>query len=303
MSATNLNTNVYNTAITLTSSYQSLATLLVTAGFTSIANNPVVAEGMFRNIDGSIDCFVAAGYTSAPTASIGKVTPLAAAFTASGLNANEVWLKGASGTPVMEVWIGAVNYSNPVISGLIGTITLTDDTIPKGDSGNLVNSRITDDGTDIAIDSEGGITSIGDVTSGGNATVLTLNDATNSIIATNASLSIGSSSGSLGYSTGAGFAVTQGTNRTTAVHIDAPSGAITLISAAGSATPRSFTVTCASCAATDTPIVVQKSGTDLYEIFVTAVAAGSFRITSFTTGGTTTETPVFNYNIIKGSAS
>jgi len=56
-------------------------------------------------------------------------------------------------------------------------------------------------------------------------------------------------------------------------------------------------------AATDVPLVVQSAGADLYEIFVTNVAAGSFKITSFTTGGTTTEQPVFNFVLIKGVAS
>lgn len=107
----------------------------------------------------------------------------------------------------------------------------------------------------------------------------------------------------VGYFTGAGGAVTQGTNRTTGVTLNTNCGSITLISAAGSATPASFTVTNSKVAATDTVVVSQKSGTDLYEIFVTAVAAGSFRITSFTTGGTTTETPVFNFTVIKGVAA
>jgi hypothetical protein len=52
-------------------------------------------------------------------------------------------------------------------------------------------------------------------------------------------------------------------------------------------------------AATDVVHVAQKSGTDLYQIFVTAVAAGSFQITFATTGGTTTEQPVFNFAVFK----
>ena len=103
----------------------------------------------------------------------------------------------------------------------------------------------------------------------------------------------------VGYSTGAGGAITQGTSRTTTVGVNNICGAITLISAAGSATPASFTVTNTVVAATDTIIVNQKSGTDLYEIHVTDVGAGSFQITFFTTGGTTTEQPVFNFAIIK----
>lgn len=117
------------------------------------------------------------------------------------------------------------------------------------------------------------------------------------------SAAITAASAAIGYITGTGGAVTQITSRTTGVTLNKPTGAITLVSAAGSATPASFTVTCSSCAATDVPVVVQKSGTDLYELHVTAVSAGSFRITFFTTGGTTTEQPVFNYAIMKGAAS
>lgn len=109
--------------------------------------------------------------------------------------------------------------------------------------------------------------------------------------------------GGMGYTTGAGGAITQGSSRTTGVTLNTVTGAITLVSAAGSATPASFTVTDSAVAATDVITVNQRSGTDLYEIFVTAVAAGSFRITSFTTGGTTTEQPVFNFAIVKGSAN
>jgi hypothetical protein len=105
--------------------------------------------------------------------------------------------------------------------------------------------------------------------------------------------------GTLGYGTGAGGAITQTTSRTQGVSMDRASGAITLVSAAGTTTWQSFTVTNPRVAATDTIIVNQKSGTDLYMIHVTAVAAGSFRITFATTGGTTTEQPVFNFAVIK----
>lgn len=109
--------------------------------------------------------------------------------------------------------------------------------------------------------------------------------------------------GGLGYGTGSGGAVTQGTSRTTGVTLDKTNGAITLVSAAGTATWQTFTVTNATVAATDTIIVNQKSGTDLYQIFVTNVAAGSFKISFATTGGTTTEQPVFNFAVIKAATS
>jgi len=107
----------------------------------------------------------------------------------------------------------------------------------------------------------------------------------------------------VGYATGAGGTVTQGTSRTTGVTLNKTTGAITLFSAAGSATAATFTVTNSTVAATDVIILNQKSGTDLYDLMVTAVAAGSFNITFRTTGGTTTETPVFNFAVIKAVAA
>jgi len=106
----------------------------------------------------------------------------------------------------------------------------------------------------------------------------------------------------LGYSAG-GSAVTQLTSRTTAVEINAPCGAITLLSAAGSTTPATFTVNNSLVEATDTVIVCQKSGTDKYDLSVSAVGAGSFAITFNTKSGTTTEQPVFNFAVIKAVAA
>lgn len=116
-------------------------------------------------------------------------------------------------------------------------------------------------------------------------------------------LTVQVATGALGYSTGAGGAVTQATSRTTAVTLNKPCGAITLVSAAGSTSWQSFTVNNSLVAATDVIKVVQKSGTDKYMIHVTAVAAGSFVITFATTGGTTTEQPVFNFAIVRGVTS
>lgn len=138
---------------------------------------------------------------------------------------------------------------------------------------------------------------------GATATMTQLNTFVKSTGAFTSGVSSSSATGGVGYATGAGGTVTQATSRTTGVTINTPTGAITLVSAAGSAVAASFTVTNSSVAATDVVLVSQKSGTDLYEIFVTAVAAGSFRITSFTTGGTTTEQPVFNFAVIKGVTS
>jgi hypothetical protein len=112
-----------------------------------------------------------------------------------------------------------------------------------------------------------------------------------------------SSSGAIGYATGAGGAVTQITSRTTGVTLSKLSGQLTLVSAAGSATPFTMTVTNTLVAATDTIVASQVSGTDAYSVDVSAVAAGSYKLTITDLTGTTTEAPVFNLNVIKGVAA
>jgi hypothetical protein len=105
--------------------------------------------------------------------------------------------------------------------------------------------------------------------------------------------------GGLGYGTGSGGTVTQGTSRTTGVTLNKTNGAITMFSAAGSVVAATFTVTNSTVAATDTIILNQKSGTNLYVLLVTAVAAGSFNVTFYTTGGVATDAPVINFSVIK----
>ncbi|TGP25907.1 hypothetical protein EN828_10500 [Mesorhizobium sp. M2D.F.Ca.ET.185.01.1.1] len=112
---------------------------------------------------------------------------------------------------------------------------------------------------------------------------------------------LSSGTGGVGYATGAGGTVTQATSRTTGVTLNKTSGAVTMFTAAGSATPASFTVTNSTVAASDTIILNIKSGaTNTYFYFVTAVAAGSFVVTFWTTGGTASDTPILSFNVIKG---
>lgn len=132
------------------------------------------------------------------------------------------------------------------------------------------------------------------------STGTTLQTATEKMFLTgDGKLSLVAPLGGLGYGTGAGGAVTQATSRTTGVTINKVCGAITLVSAAGTTTWQTFTVTNSAVDANDVVVVCQQSGTDLNEIHVTNVAAGSFKISFRTTGGTTTEQPVFNFAIIK----
>lgn len=122
-------------------------------------------------------------------------------------------------------------------------------------------------------------------------------------ISSNGSILSTSPSGGIGYAVGAGGAVTQITSRATAVTLNKMAGAITMFSAAGSATAASFTVNNSSIAINDTVELSQQSGTNLYNLIVTTVAAGSFVITYYTTGGTAVDAPVINFTISKGSAS
>jgi hypothetical protein len=122
-----------------------------------------------------------------------------------------------------------------------------------------------------------------------------------SLTATGAITSTGT--GGIGYATGAGGAVTQGTSRTTGVTLNKRCGAITMFTAAGSATAASFTVTNSTVGANDVIILNQASGTNLYVLLVTAVAAGSFTVTFYTTGGTTSDAPVINFAVIDGVAA
>ena len=94
--------------------------------------------------------------------------------------------------------------------------------------------------------------------------------------------------------------VTQATSRTTGVTLEGAAGKVQLVSAAGTTSWQTFTVTNGLVSVNDMILVEQVSGTDLYLIHVTAVAAGSFDITFATTGGTTTEQPVFAFRVLSG---
>lgn len=115
--------------------------------------------------------------------------------------------------------------------------------------------------------------------------------------------------GGVGYATGAGGVVTQGTSITTGVTLDRPCGTITTFaaSAAAGAEDGPFTVTNATVAATDTVVVAIKSyaGTGTPQVYVSAVAAGSFAITITNLNGATALNAaiVINFAVIKGVAA
>ena len=104
----------------------------------------------------------------------------------------------------------------------------------------------------------------------------------------------------LGYGAGAGAFVTQITSRTTGVTINKPTGYINIFSAAGSTTATTFTVTNSLIGTTDVILYSVRSATNKYVISTTNIANGSFDVTFYTTGGTATDAPVFNFTLIKG---
>ena len=215
------------------------------------------------------------------------------------------------------------NTSPTLVTPALGTPTALVGTNITGTAAGLTAGNVTTNANLTgAITSVGNAASLGSFTSANLAAALTDETGTGAAVfantptlvtpvigvATGTSLAVtaaltSSGTAGVGYATGAGGTVTQGTSRVTGVTLNKTSGAITLFSAAGSTTAATFTVTNSTVAATDVIIVNQKSGTDLYDLMVTAVAAGSFNITFRTTGGTTTETPVFNFAVIKGVAA
>jgi hypothetical protein len=173
-----------------------------------------------------------------------------------------------------------------------------------------------------AITSVGNATSLGSFTSANLASALTDETGTGANVfantptlvtpvigvATGTSLAVtgalrSSGTAGVGYSTGAGGVVIQGTSRTTGVTINKITGQITLFSAAGTTAATTFTVTNSTVNTTDAIILTQHTGTDLYDLMVTKTTLGSFDITFRTTGGTTTEQPIFNFTVIKGTDS
>ena len=105
-------------------------------------------------------------------------------------------------------------------------------------------------------------------------------------------------SGILGYGQASCPTINQTISRTSTVSMASYATNIRLVSAAGTTSWTSFTVTNSQVGDDDVIIANQKSGTDLYEIHITNVTDGSFKVTFRTTGGTTTEQPVFKFMVL-----
>lgn len=213
-----------------------------------------------------------------------------------------------------------------VSNGTSGTVTsvavtpgtgiqVTGSPITTSGTINIVNTGVTrlSAGTGISLSGSNGAVTISTTATGGTVTGVSVSSntfvvtgtpiTTSGTITVDLPANVALAATGIGYTSGAGGTVTQGTSRTTGVTINKLSGAITLYSAAGTSSYTTFTVTNSTVADTDVIIVNQKSGTDKYEAFISNVAAGSFNITFSDTSGTTTEQPVFNFAVIKAVAA
>lgn len=164
----------------------------------------------------------------------------------------------------------------------------------------------------VAVDVTGAVTATGAITGGSfagplNGTVGATTPTTGAFTTVTASTSVLSSgTGGVGYSTGAGAAVTQLTSRTTSTPTTGgdPCGAITLFTTtAVVGTYFSFTVPNTNIAVTDTVVLSVRGATNTYVAFVTAItAATSFQITMASVAGTASDTPIVNFAILKSVA-
>jgi len=255
-------------------------------------------------------------FTSAVTTS-GNITlggTLAAGYGGTGQNAYTIGDILYANSVSTLAKLASISSGNVLLSNGSGTapswgkVTLTghvSGTLPVANGGTGVTS-LSSIATNLGVTSSNTISSVnGNIQTTGSGNLMTTStgnieaSGSGNIEASGSGNIVASGTGKVGYSTGSGGAVTQDTSRTTGVTLDKTNGAITLVSAAGDTAWATFTVTNSTVAATDTVIVNQKSGTDLYMIHVTNVAAGSFKITFATTGGNTTEQPVFNFAVIK----
>jgi hypothetical protein len=113
--------------------------------------------------------------------------------------------------------------------------------------------------------------------------------------------------GGLGYGTGAGGAVTQGTSKATGVELNKVCGQITTHNATLNAGAEvGFTVTNSAVAATDVVVACIASGAtaDSYHVEVDAVGAGSFRLSlTNVSASNLSEAIVINFVVVKAVAS
>lgn len=129
--------------LTATTTFQTLADLIIASGQTDIGNAVTSDIATLLNNSGSVDLYVGTG-TNSPTAYT-TVTPNGAYVCEKGMNTNEVWLASASSTVAVDFAEGAT-FQPPTFSGTVAAITASDGDIPFVSSGDLAASGVAGDG-------------------------------------------------------------------------------------------------------------------------------------------------------------
>lgn len=262
----------------------------------TVSGSPVISSGTIT-LDLAVSGVVAGVYTypSVTVDAYGRITSISSG--ASVGTVTSIAVSPGSGISVS---------GSPITTN--GTITVTNTGVTRltagsgislnGSNGNVTITALPPTGivTSVAVTSANLTVTGSPITTAGTINI----DLPNTVSVSNV---YANGTGGIGYTTGAGGTAVQTSSRTDPVTVDKRTGSITLVSAAGTTSYQTFTVNNSTVAETDVIIVNQKSGTNKYIILVTAVAAGSFALTVATTGGTTTEAPVFNFAVIKGVTS
>lgn len=138
----------------------------------------------------------------------------------------------------------------------------------------------------------------------------TFNPAQDVVVSAQLLSSGGPAVGGIGYATGAGASITQLTNRTTGVTINALCGTITTNNASLAAeAAASFVVTNSAVAIGDVVVISQRSGAVgvMTDVVVIAVAAGSFTLAvmnnNVAAGTAETGAIVINFAVLKAVSS
>lgn len=113
---------MFSTSFTLTTTYQQLSTLLVTAGYRD--SNLFKEKGYFFNRDTGITLTIATGDTLPTGGGLTMPARTSIPFIA-GLDANKVWIKSASGTPTIEIGLGVDPPAIPSTTNTLGAATGT----------------------------------------------------------------------------------------------------------------------------------------------------------------------------------
>lgn len=251
--------------------------------------------GLTTHISGTLP--VANGGTNLTSYTTGDIIVASAAGTLARLN------DVATGNALISGGVGATP-----LYGKIGLTTHVSGTLPVANGGTGVT---TSTGSGAVVLGTGPTISTPTITSPTitsgvyNGTVGATTPSTGVFTTVRGSTSILSSGvGGVGYTTGAGVAVTQLTSRTTPAPTtgNKTSGAVTLFTAAPVVgTYFSFTVPNTAIAVTDTVSLSVRGATNTYVASVTAItAATSFQVTMASVAGTASDTPIVNFNIIRG---